>query len=144
MPAFPKSESEVLQLANKMIGGLPQDPIFASAPATPSQLQSATDTFNAASAEMDAAYSLYLSKSQNKNASYVALQGLMKQDINFAENAPGVTQAQLHLIGWDTKAPPTKLEAPGQCLQFELIGVSGHLYDFDWKKTRHRRQTRVV
>ena len=136
MPAFPKTEPETMQLADEMIGGLPQDAIYDGAPASPAQLMTAKAEFNAASVKMNASHTIYLADSQDKSAKLSALKGLMRQDLNFAENIPGITQPQLKLIGWDTKAEPTKLEVPGQCLNFELIGINGAMYDFDWLKPK--------
>ena len=133
---FPTTEAGTTQLADEMIEGMPKDAVYGTSPITPAQLSGAEADFNAANGDMNAAYAAYLTASQEKTAKYNALQNLMKQVINFALNIQGVTQAQLKLIGWDTKAAPKELQAPGQCVRFELVSMDGDLYDFDWMKPK--------
>ena len=106
-----------------MIEGLPKDAIYAASPVTSAQLSAAETDTNTANGDVNAACANYLALSQQKADKYGALQGLMKQVINFATGIAGITQKQLKLLGWDTKADPKALQAPGQCLLSELISI---------------------
>ena len=133
---FPNTEDATTALAVDIRDGLPNDPIFADAPVTPAQLGTALTELQVATSQANDAQAIADQKFAVKRAKFTALISLMKRDLNWAEKIVGITAAQLKKIGWDFPAPPKALEAPGQCLEFELVSVNGKSLEFDWKKPK--------
>lgn len=137
MSTFPDKESEVTTLATTMIGGLTNNTgIFNNTPVLPAAIQTALTDFNDADTAATQAQSIAQQRTGDKVAALKILIGLLRQVLNYAENIPNITDAQLKLLGWGKPSARKPLEMPGQCANFVLVSLNGNLADFDWSRPR--------
>lgn len=135
MPNFPRTDADVMQLADDIADGIQNNPtVFPSPPVTPAQLRASNGECVTALGEQTQAIAVATTKTTAKTGKFSTLTGEMKAALHWAEGLPGITDDQLKLIKWGTRAAPTALQKPGQCGQFEIVGINGHEVDFDWKK----------
>ena len=138
MAKFPESEAGVKTLADQIKGGLATDPIFADAPVTPAQLQTALSELDAASTAKLNADAAAKTATLDKNDKLGALTNLMKTDLAWAVKVPGVTAEDLERLGWGFPDPPKELQVPAMCPNFRLHNIMGRTVDFDWDKPSYR------
>ncbi len=135
MARFPKSEAEILALANDMQAGLAANAaVFPAPPVAPADLQTAMATYITA---RDAAVAAAAAAQQATAAKDEALQALtddMKDDLRYAENTVNYDDDQLKLIGWGGRASKTSLEAPGQARSLEAPREGEGWVFLDWKE----------
>ena len=112
---FPKRESDILDLAQEMSNGLANNvATYPSPPVVPIALSgaisvalSARNTVLALQAEMEIALNA-------KDGAMGSLEGLMKQDLRYAENTVHFDDGKLKLIGWGGRHEGGTLQPPGQ------------------------------
>ncbi len=115
MSRFPRTEAEVVVLAEAIITGLPMDSAhFPTPPVTPEQLGTLRTTYVAARNDTVAVESLLAQKVAAKDEKLAALVEGMKSDLRYAENAVNYEDDILKIIGWGGRKAPTPLVAPGQ------------------------------
>jgi hypothetical protein len=134
---FPKAEGEIIALAQTMIAGFTANVGTYPAPSVAvTELTTLLNTFQTERNDTVAAEAAYRQAVDAKDAALEELVEAMKKDIAYAELVTDNNDALLKEIGWSGRAEPTKLQPPGQCTAFEIIGQGDGWVRFDWKEPR--------
>lgn len=117
MATFPRTEPEIITLAQTMISGLEADEAYASPPVQLTTLtvtlQSFIGTRSAAATAQGAAEAAI----NAKNVQLDLLVAQMKKDLRYAEDVTNGDDAKLQKLGWGGKSAGKALVAPGQTLE---------------------------
>jgi hypothetical protein len=135
MAEFPKTEEGIIQLAQTMISGMLENADYPAPPVSAAQLQALLDEFVGAGHSQIAAYAAAEQSTQTKRVTKDALVAGMRADLNYAEYAVNGDDAKLNLIGWSGRMPPSPIPAPGQPLNFQVIGQSPGTVRLRWKRS---------
>ena len=131
---FPKTESEIIALAQKMISGFNNNPNFPTPPVTSAQLQARLD---AALNSSDAQVSVMAAAKQATDAKQADFDSLitdMKTMLHYAEDTVHGDDSKLSEVGWGGRAEPHALEVPGQPRLLEVREQGTGWLTLDWKK----------
>lgn len=133
MPNFPKKESEILSLAERLWRGLWNNPVFPLPPVSAMNLrlkimqyQPKHDAFVAAQAAAESA-------NATKDEALEELIEAVKSNIRYAENTVNYDDEKLKLIGWSGKGAATELQPPGETRQLEAPKQGDGWLFLDWK-----------
>ncbi len=138
MARFPKSEAEIVILAQAIASGmLPGEnganPNFPAPPVTSVNLTTLVTAYTTAK---NAAVTAQAAAEQATTAKDTKLTDLvegMKTDIRYAENTVNFDDEKLKLIGWGGRKAPTALMPPGQTLLLEAHHQGEGSVSFTWK-----------
>ena len=134
---FPKSEAEIMKLAQNMISGFTDNPtVFPAPPFTPTQQQT---RLTAVKTKINDVVQKTAEKEQavdDKDAEMLAMTEEMKECIGYAEYVTKGDDAKLKLIGWSGRAEPQKQLPPGQPRGFEIVEQGAGWVHFDWKDAK--------
>ena len=134
MARFPRTEPEVVALAQTMATGLTANvAIYAAPPVLPAALTTLVSTYITAKNDSVAAIAAAEEATGEKDDALTALADAMKSDIRYAENTVNYDDDKLKLIGWAGKAAPTELQAPGQARMLEAPKQGEGWVFLDWK-----------
>jgi hypothetical protein len=139
MARFPKTEAEVVILAQAIVSGMAVEgpgvpnPNFPAPPVTPSALQILIVDYTAAKNALTTAQVAAEQATALKDEKLVTLIDGMKSDIRYAENTVNFDDEMLKLIGWGGRKAPTALEPPGQSLLLEARNQGEGMVAFTWK-----------
>ncbi len=135
MAQFPRTEPQVIVLAQDMAAGLAANAaVYPAPPVAPADLQTAMAAYITA---RDAAVAAAAAAEQATAAKNEALQALtddMKADLRYAETTVDYDDDQLKLIGWGGRKSKTSLEAPGQTRSLEAPREGEGWVFLDWKE----------
>ncbi len=135
MAQFPRTEPQVIVLAQDMSAGLAANAaVYPAPPVAPADLQTAMAAYITA---RDAAVAAAAAAEQATAAKNEALQALtddMKADLRYAETTVNYDDDQLKLIGWGGRKSKTSLEAPGQTRSLEAPREGEGWVFLDWKE----------
>jgi hypothetical protein len=135
MAQFPRTEPQVIVLAQDMAAGLAANAaVYPAPPVAPADLQTAMGAYITA---RDAAVAAAAAAEQTTAAKNEALQALtddMKADLRYAETTVNYEDDQLKLIGWGGRKSKTSLEAPGQTRSLEAPREGEGWVFLDWKE----------
>ena len=135
MAQFPRTEPQVIVLAQDMAAGLAANAaVYPAPPVAPADLQTAMAAYITA---RDAAVAAAAAAEQATAAKNEALQALtddMKADLRYAETTVNYDDDQLKLIGWGGRKSKTSLEAPGQTRSLEAPREGEGWVFLDWKE----------
>ena len=135
MAQFPRTEPQVIVLAQDMAAGLAANAVvYPAPPVAPADLQTAMAAYITA---RDAAVAAVAAAEQATAAKNEALQALtddMKADLRYAETTVNYDDDQLKLIGWGGRKSKTSLEAPGQTRSLEAPREGEGWVFLDWKE----------
>ena len=135
MAQFPRTEPQVIVLAQDMAAGLAANAaVYPAPPVAPADLQTAMAAYITA---RDAAVAAAAAAEQATAAKNEALQTLtddMKADLRYAETTVNYDDDQLKLIGWGGRKSKTSLEAPGQTRSLEAPREGEGWVFLDWKE----------
>jgi len=134
MARFPRTEPEVIALAEAMITGLTANAaVYPAPPVAVLDLTAAKGVYivalNAAIAARAAAEAATTAKDEKLDD----LVDAMKSDIRYAENTVDFDDDKLKLIGWAGKKAPTPLAIPGQTRLLEAPRQGDGWVFLDWK-----------
>jgi len=133
MPTFPKSEAEVVALAETMIAGYTAHAAdFPSV--TVADLQTALTTFQTNLQNQANAKALAQIATETKSQKLEALVALMKDDLKLSEVDVSSDPVKLSEIGWGPKTPPTPIAAPGQPTNLVAILEGPGCLTLKWDK----------
>jgi hypothetical protein len=121
MGTFPRTEADILILANDVKAGLtahvdiyPEPPVAATTLTTAlTALQSMNDRVTAARAASEAA-------TAEKVTMLETVVEMLKKDLRYAENTVGNDDVKLKYLGWSARKAPTPVTAPGQTRQLRV------------------------
>jgi hypothetical protein len=134
MPVFPKSEAEILELAQSVISGLTAASAdFPAPPVSVADLQAALDATMSANAATTATRAAAEIATVAKNAEFDSLAAALRADLRYAEDAVAYNDAKLNGLGWAGKARRSALAAPGQPQTLEVLEQGKGLIALDWK-----------
>lgn len=132
---FPKTEAEIIALAQNMIAGLPENPNFPSPPISSSDLQNLLTAAIGLSDAQVMAQAAAKQATDAKQAGFAALITAMKTILHYAEDAVHGDDAKLAELGWGGKSAPHPLQAPGQPRLLEVRQQGAGQLLLDWKKS---------
>jgi hypothetical protein len=134
MPNFPKTEAEVIELAQSIITGMQENPDFPSPPISSSDLQNDLNAFLSSRDTQIATYAAAEQSTDVKQANYETLLTGMKTFLRYAENAVHGNDAKLSVLNWGARREKTPLTAPGQARLLEVIQQTAGGLTLRWKK----------
>ncbi|MBL7107649.1 MAG: fibronectin type III domain-containing protein [Phycisphaerae bacterium] len=137
MPTFPKTEVEVVALAQSMVNGYTTYPAdFPSIdPLTQlADLQGALTAYNSDKQAQDDASSQAKQATATKVTKLDDLVELMKNDLKLSEVDCAADPVKLSEIGWGTKSAPQPAQAPGQPLDLHPVAEGPGNIWLSWDK----------
>ncbi len=135
MARFPKSESEIIALAQSLVAGLKTGTdIYPTPPIDPVELDVRIQTFLQARDEATATQVAAQQAIAGKNEALDELIDDMKSNLRYAENTVNYDDAQLKLLGWGGRKARTAQQAPGQCRSLEAPRQGDGWVFLDWKE----------
>jgi len=134
MARFPRTEAEVIALAQSMVSGLTDNAaVYPAPPVAPLDLTALVTAYTTAKNAAIAAQAAAEDATATKDDALEDLADAMKDDIRYAENTVDFDDDKLKLIGWAGKAAPTPLAIPGQARLLEAPRQGDGWVFLDWK-----------
>jgi len=134
MARFPRTEAEVIALAEAMETGLTANAaIYPAPPVAPLDLTTLKNNYVTANNAAIAARAAAEAATTAKDEKLDDLVDAMKSDIRYAENTVNYDDDKLKLIGWAGKKAPTPLAVPGQTRLLEAPRQGDGWVFLDWK-----------
>ncbi len=134
MARFPRTEAEVMALAEAMITGLTANAVlYPAPPVAVLDLTAAKTAYITALNAAIAAAAAAEAATTTKDDALDSLVDAMKSDIRYAENTVDYDDDKLKLIGWAGKKAPTPLAIPGQTRLLEAPRQGDGWVFLDWK-----------
>ena len=135
MARFPKSEAEIVALAEAMESGLADNAaVYPAPPVLPVDLTALINTYTSAKNDSIAAQAAAEEATTAKDDVLDELVEAMKSDIRYAENTVNYDDDKLKLIGWAGRKAATALQIPGQTRLLEAPKQGDGWVFLDWKK----------
>ena len=135
MPRFPKSEPEIMALAEWLVIGFTNNSaLFPALPVSRMMLIAKKSIFRTKRSETIAAHAAAESAIADKDTAIEELIDALKSDIRYAENTVDFDDDKLKLIGWSGNQTPTALAPPGQVRQLEAPKQGDGWVFLDWKQ----------
>jgi len=134
MTRFPRTEAEVIALAQSMVSGLTANAaVYPAPPVIPADLTTLISAYTTAKNAAIAAQAAAEDATAGKDDALEDLVDAMKSDIRYAENTVDFDDDKLKLIGWAGKKAPTPLAIPGQTRLLEAPRQGDGWVFLDWK-----------
>jgi len=134
MARFPRTEAEVIALAQSLASGLTANAaIYPAPPVAPLDLTTLISAYMTAKNAAIAAQAAAEDATATKDDALEDLADAMKSDIRYAENTVDFDDDKLKLIGWAGKKAPTPLAIPGQTRLLEAPRQGDGWVFLDWK-----------
>jgi len=134
MAKFPRTEAEVVALAQAMESGLADNAaIYPAPPVAPADLTALINTYTSAKNAAIAAQAAAEEATTDKDDVLDDLVEAMKSDIRYAENTVDYDDDKLKLIGWAGRKTATALQPPGQARLLEAPKQGEGWVFLDWK-----------
>ncbi len=135
MAKFPRSEAEIVALAQNMVAGLTANAAtYPAPPVLPVDLQTLVDSFNTLADDAVAARAASEQVTATKEAGLEEVVNAMQSILRYAENTVDFDDDQLKLLGWAGRRARTPLDPPGQPRTLEAPGQGEGWILLDWKK----------
>jgi hypothetical protein len=134
MPNFPKTEAEVISLAQSIINGMTNNPDFPSPPVTPAALQASLNSFLGSRDAQTAAYAAAEQSTDVKQGDYESMTTEMKMMLRYAEDAVHGDDSKLSALNWGARREKTPLAAPGQVRLLQVAQLVEGRLTLRWKK----------
>jgi len=134
MARFPRTEAEVVALAEAMISGLADNAaVYPAPPVLPADLTTLISAYTVVKNDSIAAQAAAEQATADKDDALEDLVEAMKSDIRYAENTVDFDDDKLKLIGWAGKKAATALQPPGQSRLLEAPKQGDGWVFLDWK-----------
>jgi hypothetical protein len=134
MARFPRTEAEVVALAEAMISGLADNAaVYPAPPVLPADLTALISAYTVVKNDSIAAQAAAEQATADKDDALEELVDAMKSDIRYAENTVDFDDDKLKLIGWAGKKAATALQPPGQSRLLEAPRQGDGWVFLDWK-----------
>lgn len=135
MARFPRSEAEIVALAQNIIAGLTANAgTYPAPPVLPADPETLVDSFNTLSDDAVAARAASEQATATKEASLEEAVNAMQSILRYAENTVDFDDDQLKLLGWGGRRARTPLDPPGQPRTLEAPRQGEGWVFLDWKK----------
>ena len=134
MARFPRTEAEVVALAEAMVSGLTANAaIYPAPPVAPLDLTALMNGYTTAKNAAIAAQAAAEDATTSKDEALEDLADAMRSDIRYAENTVDFDDDKLKLIGWAGRKAATPLASPGQARSLEAPKQGEGWVFLDWK-----------
>jgi len=137
MARFPRTEAEIVTLAQAMVSGLTSAAglpnVYPSPPVAPAELTALISAYTTARNAAIAAQAAAEEATTAKDEALEDLADAMKSDIRYAENTVDFDDDKLKLIGWAGRKEHTPLDPPGQARLLEAPKQGEGWVFLDWK-----------
>jgi len=134
MATFPRTEPDIIALADSLIAGFKANgDAFPAPPLAPSELADLQAAFLAARHEANHAAAAAKQATVEKRAALKQLVIGMKRSIRYAESTVSSDKENLSLIGWGGRRPGEPLELPGQARDLEILYEGRDWIALEWK-----------
>ncbi len=135
MARFPKTEADIVALAEALVNGLTDNiGIYPSPPVEPVDLTVCQTTYLSVKNALIAAQAAAEQATADKDAALDELVEAMKSDLRYAENTVDFDDDKLKLLGWGGRKSATALQIPGQTRLLEAPRQGAGWIFLDWKK----------
>ena len=134
MPRFPQTDAELIELAEEMIAGFGENPLFPSPPVSSSALRNRLDAFKVLINTQVAAQAAAEQATDEKAVGRELLAADMKVDLRYAEYAVAGDDSKLKTIGWGGRLPRNPINAPGQPLNFQMVRTGPGEVKATWER----------
>jgi hypothetical protein len=132
MPVFPRTEPDMVVLANAMVAGYGAHAAdFPSSDAV--GLTAVLGAYSAAKTAQTDAIAVAQVATETKNVDLAALEEKMRDELKKSEVDVGDDSEKLEYIGWGPKAPPSPADPPGQPRVLEAVFQGAGPLSLDWK-----------
>lgn len=132
MPRFPKSEPEIIALAQQIVTGMANNPLFANAPMTSGAFQTKLEDFTAKRDEIFVDEAALSEKYDDKEDLKFDLTETMKQLIGFLQAMSNNDPSEMASIGIGADSPRISA-APSQPRTLEIVSQTNAEVKLDWK-----------
>ncbi|GAH86748.1 unnamed protein product [marine sediment metagenome] len=134
MARFPRTEAEIVALAQAMASGLTDNAAtYPAPPVAPADLTALVSVYTTAKNAAIAAQAAAEDATTSKDEALEDLADAMKSDIRYAENTADFDDDKLKLIGWAGRKESTPLAPPGQARLLEAPKQGEGWVFLDWK-----------
>ncbi len=134
MARFPRTEAEVVALAQAMVSGLTDNAVtYPAPPVLPAGLTALISAYIIANNDSIAAQAAAEEATADKDDALEELVDAMKSDIRYAENTVDFDDDKLKLIGWAGRKAAIALQPPGQSRLLEAPRQGDGWVFLDWK-----------
>nr|VFJ50168.1 MAG: Fibronectin type III domain-containing protein [Candidatus Kentron sp. DK] len=131
---FPVKESDVLERAETLATGLEANPeLFPHPPAPALKIRELVKQCQAGLDAATAAKAAYREAVEGKDEHFAELEGWMKKDFRYGEDAVDYDPAKLERIGWHTRHAPKALVPPGQVRSLTIKAQGEGWLDLSWR-----------
>ena len=135
MPRFPVEENKIIELAQKVAGGIESNPtVFTNPPVRGTVITADLAEYFTKIQEVQLSKADMMHKIQEKNEILDRISDAARRDIDYGIIVAKGNNAILEEIGWSNRAAPTALQPPGQCRVLEIIGQGDGYVRLDWKE----------
>ncbi len=139
MVSFPKTEAEVVGLAQVMTTGLSEhSDVYPAPPVVPLSLKALWTAVVDAKAAAASAQAQAEAATMAKLEAIEALVAAMKKNIRYAENTVNFEDDKLKLIGWGAPTPHGPVCPPGQPRDLVVDHQGEGTVDLSWRKPVQR------
>lgn len=137
MARFPRTEAEIVTLAQATVSGLTGAEglpnVYPSPPVAPAELTALINAYTTARNAAIAAQAAAEDATTSKDEALEDLADAKKSDIRYAENTVDFDDDKLKLIGWAGRKAKTLLAPPGQARLLEAPKQGEGWVFLDWK-----------
>ncbi len=135
MATFPRTEADIMALADRMIAGLiANSDIFAAPLTSPTELADLRAAFWEARDKARDAEVAAKEATRKKREALRRLVLAMKRELRDAENKTRRDDTKLSLIGWGAPRPIQRLEAPGQAMSLKILHEGPDWIALQWSQ----------
>ena len=132
MATFPRTEPDIVALANAMVAGYTAHALdFPSADAL--GLTTVLGDYSTAKAAQTDALAAAQVATETKDLKLDILEDKMRTELKKSEVDVGGDSEKLEYIGWGPKAPPSPADPPGQPRVLEAVAQGPGPLELDWK-----------
>jgi hypothetical protein len=133
MANFPKSEAEIIALANNVKAGLAaHTTVFPEPPVTTGVLTETLTSLQEVIEQTLAARAAAEAATVQKVALLDTLVTLLKKDLRYAEDTVNGDDTKLKLLGWASRKDPTPTSVPGQARQLVVFPQGEGWLELEW------------
>jgi len=134
MARFPKTEAEVVALAQAIASGLADNAaVYPAPPVLPADVTALINAYTTAKNTAIAAQAAAEDATTSKDDALEDLADAMRSDLRYAENTVDYDDDKLKLIGWAGRKAATPLAPPGQARLLEAPKQGEGWVFLDWK-----------
>jgi len=138
MAKFPKSESDIVVLAETVIAGLSANStVYSMPPISIEQLTTRLQDYQAARNAAVAAQAAAEEATLAKDKALAALTKDLRTNLRYAENAVDYNDEQLKMLGWGGRSKRSPMRAPGQVRDLEAPRQGESWVLLNWKRPQN-------